>query len=448
MECSRGSPGLVLDARKDKLLCLACADDGRWLAAGGRGRLVHLWNLAKPTTARANDVARRSSRTGHFSGVRRRSLPARFRRRRQVRTSVESRRARAGRATRSSSRHPTPVLIRSSGARSESGIFAARKMAGNGEPGQDDPVVVNRAGDFNADVGDRRIHAVTGISFRRPPIVGRGQRSDTGGKVPATESLLTPKRGRLCQTQSLSEINARSGRPSRKFGFLRRDLRPHPAVEGGLCRLRRIRYPVLSALRRKSADILGDALAYRRHAPSPRNRHRPRRGVPADRLFAAPARNDGIATGTVKDYEFYVGNELKNLGPPVSGEARWGRCVAVVGKPPPNLLLRRARENDGNRVATGSGSEPGEPDAVDYDGRASSAAGQAVPDPGTTTDLCGDCRGSNLGSSHRNGRHTTDLPRWDVRRPVQEGRISCSRSTAESQRIATQRPPPRRSTSF
>ncbi|HEY2251957.1 MAG TPA: discoidin domain-containing protein, partial [Planctomycetaceae bacterium] len=43
-----GSPGLVMDAGIDKLLCLACGDDGRWLAAGGHGRSVHLWNLAQP----------------------------------------------------------------------------------------------------------------------------------------------------------------------------------------------------------------------------------------------------------------------------------------------------------------------------------------------------------------------------------------------------------------
>lgn len=47
-EAASGAPGLVREAGNDKLLCLACADDGRWLVAGGQGRSVHLWNLSKP----------------------------------------------------------------------------------------------------------------------------------------------------------------------------------------------------------------------------------------------------------------------------------------------------------------------------------------------------------------------------------------------------------------
>jgi len=41
-----GSAGLVLETQNDKILCLACGDDGRWLAAGGHAQVIHLWNLA------------------------------------------------------------------------------------------------------------------------------------------------------------------------------------------------------------------------------------------------------------------------------------------------------------------------------------------------------------------------------------------------------------------
>ncbi len=40
--------GRTFDSENDKLLAVALSADGDWLAAAGHGRIVHLWNLARP----------------------------------------------------------------------------------------------------------------------------------------------------------------------------------------------------------------------------------------------------------------------------------------------------------------------------------------------------------------------------------------------------------------
>ena len=307
----------MLDARKDKLLCLACADDGRWLAAGGRGRLVHLWNLAKPTTAPTMSLG------GHPGSV----------------TSLAFAADRSLLASAGDDRYV--LLWNLAGLEKDvqpgrQAVFRPRFLFGHQEVVQSLAFSPRRKwlATASQDKTIRLWSTEQGASVQMLTTAGfmqslafhsddsrlSGVGSDRTLAVWRASNGITfdAKEGRYVKLKALSEIN---GQVWTTIAEIR--------VFAGETLVPTRQWKVVSADSEESdtpASLAFDGnprtfWGTRWRSDATRHPHE----IVIDLGEAYPLtgfsllpRNDGIANGTVKDYEFYVGNELKNLGPPVS----------------------------------------------------------------------------------------------------------------------------------